>query len=319
MRIRSPSIIALLLMLAVYPLAASWLGQEFSAEIVRRSMIWAIAAIGLDILLGYVGLVSFGHAAFVGVGAYTVAILSLYGINSGFVQLPAAILGCALLALVIGLVSLRTTGLFFIMVTLALSQMIYYLAISAEIFGGDNGLALYKRSDFGRLFSLEDERSLYYFVFVLLIGVMVFAGRLVESEFGAVLKGIRSNEKKMRSLGFDTTKYKLIAFMISGAICGLSGALLVNHTEYTTPSLLQWNISGNLIVMVVLGGYGTIAGPLYGAIALTIMEGVLSGYTQHWQIFLGAILIIALRVAPKGIGERLHSFSCQRKLKVGTR
>jgi branched-chain amino acid transport system permease protein len=301
--------IVVVVVLAVFPPVASWLGQEFYAEIVRRGMIWAIAAIGLDILLGYGGLVSFGHAAFVGTGAYTVAVLSLYGIDSGFVQFPAVLVCGALLAAAIGAISLRTSGLFFIMITLAFSQMVYYLAVSVELFGGDNGIALAKRSTFGPFLNLEDESALYYLVLTLLVIVMAVAGRLMESEFGMVVRGIKSNERKMQALGFATTRYKLSVFMISGAICGLAGALLVNHSEYATPSLLHWTVSGNLIVMIVLGGVGTIVGPLLGSLALTFMEAALSTYTPHWQIFLGPILITVLIVAPRGLVGALDPHS----------
>ena len=260
----------------------------------------ALAAVGLNLILGYGALVSFGHAMYIGVGAYAVGILAHHGVSSGWVHLAVALAVGAVVAVVIGLVCLRTSGMAFIMITLAFAQMFYFLCISLKQYGGDDGLTIATRSDFG-LFSLSSNNVLYYFSFALLVACVVFFHRLVHSRFGMVLRGCRSNERRMASLGFPTLRYKLTAYVISALVCVVAGVLLANLTKFAAPSYMAWQASGDLIVMVVLGGMGTLIGPVAGAVALLIFEEVLAGWTTHWMLVLGPLIVLIVLTAKKGL------------------
>jgi branched-chain amino acid transport system permease protein len=264
-------------------------------------MIFGIAALSLDLILGYGGMVSFGHAAYLGIGAYSVAILAFYGVTSGVVQFAAAILASALAACFIGFVSLRTSGVYFIMITLAFGQMLYFLSISLDQFGGDNGMSLARHSDFGRFLDLDRMTSFYYFTFVILLACLWLCHRIVGSRFGMVIRGAKSNERRMASLGFATFRYKLAAFVIAGAICGLAGALLANQTLYVSPGIMHWTRSGEIMMMVILGGMGSLFGPVLGAVIYLLLENLLADLTQHWQIILGPILILVVLFAKRGV------------------
>jgi branched-chain amino acid transport system permease protein len=282
-----------LLVLAAVPPLAAVLNQPFYLDLVRRIMIFAIAAASLNLILGYGGMISFGHAAYLGVGGYAVGLLAHYGIFDGFLQFALAIGASALVALVIGAVSIRTSGVYFIMITLAFTQMLYYLGISIEEFGGDDGMRLAARSRFPGL-DLNDASAFYYLVLAILVLVLFFGHRLVNSRFGMVIRAARSNEARTRALGFSPYPYRLAAFVIAGAVCGLAGALLVNHTAYLTPEFMNWTRSGELMFMVILGGIGSVAGPVLGAFALLVLEDLLSGWTQHWQLILGPLLVLSV-------------------------
>jgi branched-chain amino acid transport system permease protein len=282
-----------LLVLAAVPPLAAVLNQPFYLDLVRRIMIFAIAAASLNLVLGYGGMISFGHAAYLGVGGYAVGLLAHYGIFDGFLQFALAIGASALVALVIGAVSIRTSGVYFIMITLAFTQMLYYLGISIEEFGGDDGMRLAARSRFPGL-DLNDASAFYYLVLAILVLVLFFGHRLVNSRFGMVIRAARSNEARTRALGFSPYPYRLAAFVIAGAVCGLAGALLVNHTAYLTPEFMNWTRSGELMFMVILGGIGSVAGPVLGAFALLVLEDLLSGWTQHWQLILGPLLVLSV-------------------------
>jgi branched-chain amino acid transport system permease protein len=292
---------AALLLLALVPPLAGWLQQPFYLDLLLRAMIYAIAALSLDLILGYGGMVSFGHAAYLGLGAYTVAILAFYGVTSGPIQFAAAILVSAAAALVIGFVSLRTSGVYFIMITLAFAQMLYFLSIGLDQFGGDNGMSLPGHSDFGRLLDLDSKPRFYYFVFALLLAALWLCRRIVNSRFGMVIQGARSNERRMASLGFATFRYKLAAFVIAGALCGLAGALLANQALYVAPAILHWERSGELMVMVILGGMGTLFGPVLGAVIFLLLENLLADLTDHWQIIFGPLLILVVLFAKGGL------------------
>ena len=293
-----------LLLIALPPLAMK-LGQPFYIDLVRRIMILAIAAVSLNLILGYGGMVSFGHAAYLGLGAYAVGILAFYGITSGWLQWAAAIAACALLATAIGAVSIRTSGIYFIMITLAFTQMLYYLGISLEVFGGDDGMRLKAKSDFGPLIDLRDPVSFYYLALALMLASVFFVYRLVNSRFGMVLRAAKSNEARTRAIGFSPYPYRLAAFVIAGAMCGLAGALYANHTSYLTPGLASWQQSGDLMFMVILGGMASTAGPVLGTFALLILEDLLSTLTQHWQIILGPILVLVVLFAKRGLAGLL--------------
>ncbi len=302
----------LLLLLALVPPLASWFEAPFYLDLLRRVMIFAIAAISLNLILGYGGMVSFGHAAYLGIGAYAVGVLSHYGIHSGWLQWGLAIGASALVALAIGAVSVRTTGIYFIMITLAFTQMLYFLGVSAQEYGGDDGMRIGTRSQFPGLIDLADPTSFYYLVFGLLAGSILLVHRLVNSRFGMVIQAARSNEARTRAIGFSPYPYRLAAFVISGALCGLAGALLVNQTSFLTPEFMNWTRSGELMFMVILGGIGTAAGPLLGAAALLLLEDVLQGWSllprwvhQHWQLYLGVVLILVVLFARRGLASLL--------------
>lgn len=293
------------LLIALPPLAIK-LGQPFYIDLVRRIMILAIAAISLNLILGYGGLVSFGHAAYLGLGAYAVGILAFYGVTSGWLQWAAAIGVSALVAAAIGAVSIRTSGIYFIMITLAFTQMLYYLGISLEEFGGDDGMRLKAKSDFGGLIDLRDPVAFYYLSLVLMLLSVFVVFRLVNSRFGMVLRAAKSNEARTRAIGFSPYPYRLAAFVIAGAMCGLAGALYANHTSYLTPGLASWQQSGDLMFMVILGGMASTAGPVLGTFALLLVEELLKGWTEYWQVVLGPLLVLSVIFFRRGLAGMFY-------------
>ena len=300
----SPRAVALaagVLLLVLVPPVAALTNQPFYVDLFRRMMIFAIAAVSLDLILGYGGMVSFGHAAYLGIGAYAVGIPAVHGIENGFLQLGLAVVASALVALVIGAISLRTSGVYFIMITLAFAQMLYYLGISLETYGGDNGMRLAARSRFGGAIDLSQPATFYYLVLAILVLLLVLGRRLVDSRFGMVIRAAKSNEPRTRAIGFSPFRYKLTAFVIAGGAGGLAGALLANQTEYLTPDFMHWTRSGEIMFMVILGGMGTLVGPVIGAVALLLLEDVLSALTVHWQIVLGPILVLVVLFARRGL------------------
>jgi branched-chain amino acid transport system permease protein len=256
--------------------------------------------------------VSFGHAMFFGVGGYAVGILAHHGIASGWIQWPAGIVAAALWAAVIGALSLRTRGLYFIMITLAFAQLVYYLGAGLEAYGGDDGLNI-SRSRFAGLLDLRDKASFYWLCFALLCGTLWFCSRFANSRFGLVIRGAKSNDLRMTALGFPVFRYRLAAFILSGAFGGLAGILLANEGAYISPAMMSWVKSGDLIVIVVLGGMGTLFGPLYGAIAFFALEESLpplldlgrKGWGEYWQIAFGPMLVLVALYAKGGIDSLL--------------
>jgi branched-chain amino acid transport system permease protein len=282
----------LVVVLALVPVYTLATGETFGVALFTRTVIRAIGAVSLNLIMGYGGMVSFGHAAYLGIGGYAVGILAKEGIGSGFVQWPAAVAASALYALVVGALSLRTRGVYFIMITLAFAQMIYYVAIGLDRYGGDDGLTIYKRSDFAGLIDLNNKIVFYYLCFAILLASIFVIARLVNSRFGLALRGTRSNERRMRAIGFPTFRYKLVAFVISGALCGLAGALLANHTSFISPAIMHWTRSGDLIVIVVLGGMQAMFGPLIGALTFLVLEEGLSRLTEYSNLILGPLLLV---------------------------
>jgi branched-chain amino acid transport system permease protein len=284
----------LLVILALIPLYAALTGNTFVMTLFTRILILALAAVSLNLIMGYGGMVSFGHAAYLGLGGYAVGILAKEGIGSGFIQWPAAIAVSALFALIVGALSLRTRGVYFIMITLAFAQMVYYVAIGLDRYGGDDGLTIYKRSRFG-IVDLNNKTLFYYLCFALLLASIYLVARIVNSRFGLAIQGARSNERRMRAIGFPVLRYKLVCFVIAGALCGLAGALLANHTNFISPAMMFWTRSGDLMVMVVLGGLATPFGPLIGAVTYLLLEEALSRVTEYPGLFLGpALLLVAI-------------------------
>ena len=309
MRLRLGLLIAGVAALAAVPLVANALDQPFYIDLIRRVMIFAIAAISLNLILGYGGMVSFGHAAYLGIGGYSVAILAYYGVHNGFLQLAVAIGASALVALLIGAISIRTSGIYFIMITLAFTQMLYFLGISLEEFGGDDGMALAARSDFAGLIDLGDSTAFYYVVFVVMVVFLYLIHRIVNSRFGMVIRASKSNEARTRAIGYSPYPYRLVAFVIAGAMCGVAGFLLVNHTAYLTPDFMHWTRSGEIMFMVILGGIGTAVGPVLGAFVLLLLEDIISGMAgfvgQHWQLFIGIFLVLVVLFAKRGLAGLL--------------
>jgi branched-chain amino acid transport system permease protein len=302
---RNIVIAVMMIVLALVPVYAAAVGNSFVLILMTRIVIFAIAAVSLNLIMGYGGMVSFGHAAYLGIGGYVVGILAYEGLSSGFVQWPLAILVCGLAALIIGLLSLRTRGVYFIMITLAFAQMIYYVGASLSRYGADDGLTINRRSQFAGLLNLSSKAVFYYVCLALLVLTLALVWRLVNSRFGMAIRGSRSNDRRMRAIGFPTFRYRLVCFVIAGMICGLAGALLANHTEFISPAAMHWTRSGDLIIMVVLGGMGSLFGPVIGAVALLVLEEALSGITEYWQIILGPLLLAVVLFARGGINGLL--------------
>ena len=293
--------VVLLLALVLLPVYVEFTGGRFLLTLFTRIVILAIAAVSLNLILGYGGMMSFGHAAYLGIGGYAVGILAYEGVVTGFVQWPVALLVSALFALVIGALSLRTRGVYFIMITLAFAQMTYYIVAGLARYGGDDGLTIQKRSQFIAPINLSNKVQFYYICLALLFASIYLVWRIVNSRFGLVIQGARSNDTRMRAIGVPTYRYKLTCFVIAGTLCGLAGALLANHTDFVSPAMMYWTRSGDLIIMVVLGGMGSTFGPLFGAVALLVLEEVLSGITEFWQIILGPLLLLIVLFARGGI------------------
>jgi branched-chain amino acid transport system permease protein len=298
---RNAFVAALLAILALLPIYAAVTGNSFMMTLFTRIMILAIAAVSLNLIMGFGGMVSFGHAAYLGIGGYVVGILAKEGVTSGLVQWPFALLLSGLFALGVGALSLRTRGVYFIMITLAFAQMVYYIANGLDRYGGDDGLTIHHRSEFGGLVNLTNRTFFYYLCLVLLLASVYFVWRIVNSRFGLVIQGARSNDRRMQAIGFPTFRYKLVCFVIAGVLCGLAGVLLANHTNFISPALMHWTRSGDLIVMAVLGGMGTVLGPVIGAVALLVLEEVLSGITEYWHIIIGPIFLLVVLFARGGI------------------
>jgi branched-chain amino acid transport system permease protein len=254
---------------ALLPVIAALTSRQYLVDVGARMMVFAVAAVALDLLVGYAGLISFGHAAFIGLGAYAVGILSAHGIGEGLIALPAAILVAMLFAWATGIVCLRTRGAYFIMITLAFGQMVYFIATSLAPYGGDNGLTVAARSTIAR--------------------------------FGRVLRGGKENAVRMAAIGFNVRRFQLVAYVIAGGLGGFSGFLLANLTEFVAPAYMSWQQSGELIVMVILGGAGTLDGGLLGSAAYLLAEEWLSGFTENWKVIFGPILVLVVLFARGGL------------------
>jgi branched-chain amino acid transport system permease protein len=319
---RNLVVAALLVFLALVPVYATVSGNVFLMTLFTRIIILAIAATSLNLILGYGGMVSFGHAVYLGVGGYAVGILAHEGISSGFVQWPVALAVSALFALIVGALSLRTRGVYFIMITLAFAQLAYYFGVALERYGADDGLTIYRRSQFAGLINLSNKPQFYYLCLVLLLAAIYLVWRLTNSRFGLVIQGARSNDRRMQAIGFPTYRYRLVGFVIAGTLCGLAGALLANHSDFVSPAVMHWTRSGDLIVMVVLGGMGSSFGPMIGAVTLLALEEALPvlirwvafpfigdmavRVAEYWQIVLGPLFLLVVLFARGGINGLLE-------------
>jgi branched-chain amino acid transport system permease protein len=293
--------IAIFLVLVAVPIVAPFAGGGYLLSFSARVMIFATAAVALDLLVGYCGLISFGHAAFIGLGAYAVGILSAHGLSDMLISLPAAVAVAALYALLTGIVCMRTTGVYFIMITLAFGQMAFFTASSLAPYGGDDGLTIAARNTVAGLPLLKSERVFYYVVLGCLLGSYLFCRALVASRFGRVVRGAKENPVRIATIGFDVYRFQLAIYVIAGALAGLSGFLLANATEFVSPAYMSWQRSGELIVMVLLGGLGSLNGAIVGTAVYLLAEEWLSGFTEHWKVIFGPALVLVVLFARGGL------------------
>lgn len=312
MKRESLILLAVFVALALVPPLAELTGQSSWTRLVGQALIYGMAAASLNFILGYGGMVSFGHAAFFGIGGYVVGILYHHfdsgtrflglipGTDQMLVTLPAAIIVAGLAAALVGALSLRTGGVQFIMITLAFAQMFFFLFVSLKTYGGEDGIMVRRTNGLPGL-NMRDKATLYWVVLVVAAAYYLFLRRLVQSSFGQVIAGIRQNERRMTAMGISTYRYKLAAFVLSGMGAGLAGALMVNFLRFASPDMLHWTKSGELMVMVILGGVGTLAGPFVGAGALTVIETVLSRITEHWMLPVGILLLAVVLVSRGGL------------------
>jgi len=318
---------AAIIVVAIVPLIANPLGQAALVTLIARIMIFAIAAASLNLILGYGGLASFGHAAFFGIGSYVVGILyhhysegtKLFGFVPGsdqlLITLPAAVLVAGLFALVIGALALRTGGVQFIMITLAFAQMLFFLFVSLKTYGGEDGITI-RRANSLFFLDLRDRVTMYYVILIATVLSFAFLWRVVHSSYGAVLAGIRQSERRMTAMGIDTYRYKLYGFVLAGMMAGFAGGLLAVLMRFTSPETLHWTMSGELMIMVILGGVGTFFGPIWGAALYLVLETYLRSWTDNWQLVMGLILLLVVLGTRGGVqglinlvGGRDHSIS----------
>ena len=292
--------------LAALPAVLSALGWGYLLFPATRIVVYAVAAVALDFILGFGGLVSFGHAAFMGLGAYAVGIAAVNGVTEAAFAYPIAAMVGAVFALVTGAIALRTSGVYFIMITLAFGQMAFFTASSLSQYGGDDGLTLPDHSTLFGTGALASRVGLYYVAWGVLAVVLLGLGQVVRSRFGRVLRGCRDAPERMRALGYDPLPFRLLAYVISGAITALAGALLAELTQFAAPAYMAWPRSGDLLVAVILGGAGTLGGPVVGTVAYLALSDWLAVWTEHWRIVVGPLLVLAviargrLRLAPRG-------------------
>jgi branched-chain amino acid transport system permease protein len=286
---------------ALMPAVARLMSEGYLLSLFARVMIFAIAAVSLDLLVGCGALISFGHAAFIGLGAYAVGILSVHGMRDALVALPVAISASALFALLTGIVCLRTKGVYFIMITLAFGQMAFFTASALAPYGGDDGLTIAARNTIAGFALLRNERLFYYLVLGCLLGTYLFCRVLSGSRFGRVFRGAKENAVRMRTIGFDVYRFQLTGYVIAGALAGLSGFLLANATEFVSPAYMSWQRSGDLIIMVILGGLGSLHGAIVGTAAYLLLEEWLSGFTENWKVIFGPLLVLVVLFARGGL------------------
>lgn len=304
--------IVLFALLALLPVAVSLGLPAHWLTLVTRAMIFAIAALSLDLILGVGGLVSFGHAAFVGIGAYATGIMITEGRSEALLILPVVLVLCALFGAVTGAVSLRTRGVTFIMITLAFGQMVYFLAQALSAYGGDDGLTLYEHSTILGFDPFKNRIGFFYVVLGVLLACYVLIRIIVASRFGRVLRAARENATRVAVTGFQVGRIRLVAYVISGMIAGLSGFLLANHTEFVSPAYMSWPRSGELIFMVVLGGVGSLHGAIIGALAFLFAEDVLSGWTEHWKVIFGPMIVLFVLFTRGGLAGLMRKLGAGR-------
>ncbi len=305
---------ALLAGLLAVPLWAWWADQPFTITLATRVAIFALAGVGLNLALGVGGLISFGHAVFFGIGGYAMGILAFHAQNympliealniPGTKSMPViwlvAVLASALAALAIGALSLRTSGAYFIMITLAFGQMFYYFTISWPAYGGEDGMSIYLRNSFPGVNTLVPI-NFFAIAYGMLVLVLLAMWRLMRAPFGLALAAARQNEARVRAVGIDPYRLRLVAFTISGAVTGLAGALFADLNRFVSPSMFSWQTSGEIMIFVILGGVARLFGPVAGAALFILLEHFLGGVSEYWHIFLGALLLVVVLFARGGL------------------
>jgi branched-chain amino acid transport system permease protein len=292
---------------ALFPIFTHFADLPFWNDVAMRIMLLGMAAMGLNLVLGYGGMVSFGHAAFIGIGAYCVGISQFYGITNGWAHLLFSLVACGAAGLVIGYLALRTSGIYFIMITLAFAQMLFFLFVSLETYGGDDGMSI-DRAAFG-VVDLYDPLRLYFLIWICLALVGLALMFIVRSRFGVTLRAIKSNESRVEAMGLVPLRFKITGYVISAVICGLAGALFASWQEYVSPDIMHWTRSGELMIIIILGGLATLAGPLLGAIVFLLLEEMLPwllgvvapAYAENWMILFGPILIMVVMFGRGGL------------------
>ena len=292
---------ALLLALAILPPLSPYIGGKYLLVIGERVMIFAIAALALDLIVGFGAMISMGHAASLGVGAYAAGILASHGYDQAEIGLPAALLASFVFSLATGAIAVRTKGAYFIMITLAFGQMAYFVATSLAPYGGDDGLTLAHRSTVLGVAHLKNETVFFYAMLACLTGTWALLRAVIASRFGRVLRGLKQNPERMRAIGFNPYPYQLTAYAIAGTIGGLAGFLLLNQAEFAAPAYMSWQRSGELLVMVLVGGVGTLQGALLGATAYLGAEEILSHWTEHWKAIFGPMITLIALYARGGL------------------
>ncbi len=316
-RWQSPRTITALVVIAlliVLPLIANAFESSYYTSFATRVLIYALAAIGLNLILGFGGMVSLGHAMYVLIGAYAVAIPVSHGITSGWTHLAIAVSTTSLLAAAVGAISLRTTGIAFIMITLAFAQMVFFAAVSLKDYGGDDGLTVATRSNFG-LFDLGSNVALYYVALITVLVALYLSWRAVLSPFGLLLRGTKANVRRTIALGHPVLQYQIAAYVLSAVICAVAGVLLANLTLFASPSYGAWTLSGELIVIVILGGLGTVFGPVVGAIILLsleealpmLLESIAPDYKSNWMLLLGLFIFFVALLLKRGVFGSLRA------------
>lgn len=303
-------LLGLVLLLALYPLYGGLLFGEketFFLQKLTTTLILAIFALSLDLLVGITGLVSLGHALFFGLAGYTFALLAPeYAAANFWLMLPLCMAASAAAALLVGLLSIRTAGVYFIMVTLAFGQMVFYLFNDSAFAGGSDGLYIFFKPDTSIAgwmpFDLENKQTFFYVALVALVLVYGLLRQLVRSPFGYVLQGIHANEHRIRALGYNATVYKLVSFVIAGALAGLAGFLAAVQFGFVNPSQLHWHASGTALMMVIVGGMGTLFGPVLGAFAFEFLHYLFESWTEHWLLLMGLTIIAIVLFLPRGLG-----------------
>lgn len=297
--LRQTLFVVLLSVLFLMPLYAWATDDIFLLTLFGRILIFALAAVGLNIALGFGGMVSLGHAMYIGLGAYSVGILSTLGMTNGWAHLITALVITTIVAIPIGWVALRTQGIAFIMITLAFAQLFYYIFVSLRQFGGDDGLSLAQLSDFGAL--TGDKYAIYVSISITLAIALWFVHRLAQSRFGLILRATCINERRVNALGTSSTPYRLTAYVMSAQLCAVAGFFLANLTGFVSPAMMSWTISGELIVIVLLGGLGTVFGPVVGAVTFLLLEEGIKLLTEHWPLIMGPFILLVVLFLKNGL------------------
>ncbi len=303
LRVALTAFLALLFLLV--PAYAAQTGDSYAVILFGRVLVFALAAVGLNFALGYGGMVSLGHAMYIGLGAYSVAILSHHGYDNGLLHLFAVVTVTALVSVPVGLVALRTQGIAFIMITLAFAQMMFYIVVGLKQYGGDDGLTIAQLSGFGPL--TANKTALYLSMLVALAFALALFRRVIDSRFGLVLRATRINERRVSAVGTPPLGYRLLAYVMSAQLCAIAGYFLANLTAFASPAYMAWTVSGELIVMVLLGGAGTLVGPVIGAAVFLLLEEGLKAVTEHWMAVMGPIIVLIVLFLRNGLWGLLSS------------